>query len=168
MWEIVKRVDRDNVGLCLDTFQTSGGEWADPTTQSGLLNFEGGQEALDAKYRESLKELAATVPADKIYILQISDAYKPKQPLDPEVNESGLRPRGRWSMSLRPVPFDGGYLPVVEFAKAVLQTGFRSWFSIEVFDGGPDGQDQNWKDISAYTKKAMRSHERLLQEASDA
>ncbi|KAK4694070.1 hypothetical protein P7C71_g3447, partial [Lecanoromycetidae sp. Uapishka_2] len=167
VWEIVKRVDRANVGLCLDTFQTAGGEWADPTTKSGMLEGKGDQETLDKKYHESLKELATTVPPEKIYILQVSDAYKPMQPLDSEPNENGLRARGRWSSCLRPVPFDGGYLPVIGFAKAVLQTGFRGWFSIEVFDGGPDGQDEEWKDMPAFTKKAMQSHKRLLQEAAD-
>lgn len=167
VWEIVKSVDRPNVGLCLDTFQTAGGEWADPTTKSGLLEDQGSKEEMEKKYHESLKSLSATVPAEKIYILQISDAYKPKQPLNPEPDESGLRPRGRWSMSLRPVPFNGGYLPVVGFTKAVLQTGFRNWFSMEVFDGGPSGDDQEWANMSGYTEKAMQSHKRLLQEAAD-
>ena len=124
---------------------------------------------MEKKFHESLKNLSKTIPHEKIYILQISDAYKPKTPLHPEPDEeSGLRPRGRWSSSLRPVPFDGGYLPVVDVAKAVLQTGFRNWFSMEVFDGGPSGESQEWKDLSEYTKKAMRSHKRLLQELADS
>lgn len=168
VWDIVKRVDRPNVGLCLDTFQTAGGEWADPTTKSGLLEGNGSKEEMENKLHESLKSLSATIPSEKIYILQISDAYKPKEPLNPNPDESGLRPRGRWSSCLRPVPFDGGYLPVTDVTKAVLQTGFRSWFSIEVFDGGPSGEDHEWKDFSAYTKKAMRSHERLLREVVDS
>lgn len=168
VWEIVKKVDRPNVGLCLDTFQTAGGEWADPTTKSGLIESEASRETMEKRYEESLKELSATIPPEKIYILQISDAYKPKEPLDPKPDESGLRPRGRWSSSLRPLPFDGGYLPVTGFAKAVLQTGFRGWFSTEVFDGGPTGEDQEWKDMSAFTKKAMQAHERLLREITDS
>ena len=123
---------------------------------------------MEKKFQESLRSLAATIPPEKIYILQISDAYKPKKPLDSEPDESGLRPRGRWSSCLRPVPFDGGYLPVVDVAKAVLKTGFRGWFSMEVFDGGPDGEDQEWNDIPGYTKKAMKAHERLLTEVADA
>ena len=168
VWEVVKAVDRPNIGLCLDTFQTAGGEWADPTTKSGMIEGEGGQHALEKRFQESLKNLATTIPAEKIYILQISDAYKPKEPLDPNPGENGMRPRGRWSMNLRPMPFDGGYLPVVDVVKAVLQTGFRGWFSMEVFDGGPSGQDQEWKDMPKYTKKAMRSYERVLQEAADS
>ncbi|KAL8994252.1 MAG: hypothetical protein Q9169_005721 [Polycauliona sp. 2 TL-2023] len=168
VWEIVKKVDRPNIGLCLDTFQTVGGEWADPTTASGLIEREGGKEALEKQFRASLQELGKTIPAEEIYILQISDAYKPPKPLDAKVDGQGLRPRGRWSSCLRPVPFDGGFLPVVDVTKAVLETGFRGWFSMEVFDGGPDGQDQEWKDMGAYTKKAMRAHQRLLEEAADA
>lgn len=29
-WDIVKRTNRPNIGLCLDTFQTAGGEWGGP------------------------------------------------------------------------------------------------------------------------------------------
>lgn len=167
VWEIVQKVDRPNVGLCLDTFQTAGGEWADPTTASGLIERGGGKEALERQFKTSLENLARTIPKEKIYILQISDAYKPRTPLSPgpEPDENGLRPRGRWSLSLRPIPFDGGYLPVVDFTQAVLKTGFRGWFSMEVFDGGPDGSDTDWKDIEGYAKKAMASHNKLLQEA---
>lgn len=162
----MKKVNRPNIGLCLDTFQSAGGEWADPTTKSGLREGES-KEAMEKRFQESLKSLATTIPAEKIYILQISDAYKPKEALKSKPDESGLRPRGQWSMSLRPVPFDGGYLPVVEFARSVLLTGFRGWFSMEVFDAGPSGQDQEWKDMPGYAKKAMKSHERLLREAAD-
>lgn len=168
VWDIVNRVDRPNIGLCLDTFQTAGGEWADPTTRSGLLEDQGSKEEMEKKFHESLRNLSATIPADKIYILQISDAYKPQEPLDPNPDENGLRPRGRWSSCLRPIPFNGGYLPVMDVAKAVLQTGFRSWFSMEIFDGGPSGEDQEWKDFTAYTEKAMQAHERLLREAADS
>ncbi|KAL8825344.1 MAG: hypothetical protein Q9170_007830 [Blastenia crenularia] len=168
VWEIVQKVDRPNVGLCLDTFQTAGGEWADPTTASGLVEREGGKEALESQFRTSLEILAKTIPKEKIYILQISDAYKPKTPLDPNPDKTGLRPRGRWSSCLRPVPFNGGYLPVVDVAKAILKTGFTGWFSMEVFDGGPDGSNQDWKDMKTYARKAMASHDRLLQKAAQA
>ena len=167
VWEMAQKVDRPNFGLCLDTFQSAGGDWADPTTTSGLLEEDVKREDLQERFQDSLRNLSATIPAEKIYILQISDAYKPKEPLDPKPDENGMRPRARWSLSLRPVPFDGGYLPVVDFAKAVLKTGFRGWFSMEVFDGGPTGQGQEWNDMPGYTKKAMRAHERLLQEAEE-
>ena len=143
----------------MDTFQTAGGEWADPTTKSGLI--EGVDRAkLEKTFKQSLEDLSSTIPPEKIYFLQISDAYKMEPPLSPEIQD-GERPRGRWSHDYRPLPYDGGYLPVAEVVSAVLRTGFRGWLSTEVFDskikekssdGGMDG----------FAKKAMAAHEKLM------
>lgn len=158
VWEIVKKADRPNLGLCLDTFQSAGGEWGDPTTKTGKL--EGlSLSQLEARWSESLAELATTVPADKIYLLQISDAYKVDPPIEAKTNEQGLRPRGQWSHDYRPLPYDGGYLPIVEFLDAVLGTGFRGWLSVEVFDA--KGQ-QKYADMAAYAQKAMTSLQKML------
>ncbi|PSN65602.1 xylose isomerase-like protein [Corynespora cassiicola Philippines] len=162
VWSIVKEVDRPNVGLCLDTFQTAGGEWADPTTASGKREDVGAEE-LEDRFRRSLEELASTIPKEKIFLLQISDAYKVPSPFSTEADESGLRPRGRWSHDFRPLPYNGGYLPVADVARAVLKTGFRGWFSYEVFDGGPDGQRKD-VDIKAYAQAASIVHGKLLTE----
>lgn len=164
MWEIVQKVDRRNVGLCLDTFQTAGSEWADPTTASGLIEHVGGKEALEEEFRKSLVELSRTVPNEKIFFLQISDAYKSPDPLKKEdVDESGLRSRGRWSHDFRPMPFNGGYLPVVDVTKVVLATGYRGLFSVGIFDGGKDGKGKE-SDLKEFAKKAMQSHKKLLEE----
>lgn len=165
VWDIVHKVDRSNVGLCLDTFQTAGGEWADPTTESGLIESLSKDE-LRKKFQNSLELLSKTVPADKIYLLQISDAYKPKQRIGKGQDESGLRPRGRWSHDFRPLPFNGGYLPVVEVTKAVLQTGFRGWFSYEVFDSGSDGKGKDYE-LQDYAHAAMEAQERLIQACAE-
>lgn len=167
VWALVQKADRPNIGLCLDTFQTAGSEWADPTTTSGLVSGDGGKDRdeLERAYAASLRELAATVPADRIYFLQISDAYRADPPLDPEPDStSGLRPRGRWSHDYRPLPYDGGYLhePIRQFVEAVLATGFRGWFSIEVFDGQYEAKYGDHLD--KYAAKAMRAHKRLLGE----
>lgn len=163
VWEIVKAIDRPNAGLCLDTFQTSGGEYGDPTTKMGLINHMH-PAALNQVFHASLDELARTVPAEKIYLLQISDAYKPPEPLR-EKTVKGLRPRGRWSHDFRPMPYDGGYLPIEEVAKAVLRTGFRGWFSMEIFDGGPDGKGRDYE-MNEYAKKAMDSMQQFLRKCS--
>ena len=158
----MQKVDRANVGLCLDTFQTAGSEWADPTTPSGIMDHPGGRDALEKDFRRSMQELSATVPKEKIYFLQISDAYKPPEAFSTDVDESGLRPRGRWSHDFRPMPFDGGYLPVVEVTKAVLGTGFRGWFSMEIFDGGRDGKGKEYE-FGAFARSAMESLRSLLE-----
>lgn len=175
VWEIVRLAGRDNVGLCLDTFQSAGGEWGDPTTESGKLEEQQGkegkvdEEALQASWQDSLRELAATVPADKIYFLQISDAYRMQPPLaprpEPNDDNTGLRPRGRWSHDHRPLPYDGGYLPIADFTRAVLGTGFRGWLSVEVFDGR--FENKYGDDLVGYAEKARDSTLRLVREAAD-
>lgn len=153
------------MGLCLDTFQTAGGEWADPTTESGLIESISKDE-LKKKFQNSLEQLSKTIPADKIYLLQISDAYKPKQSISNKEDESSLRPRGQWSHDFRPLPFNGGYLPVVEVTKAVLKTGFRGWFSYEVFDGGPDGKGKDYE-LQDYANAAIEAQKRLVEECAE-
>ena len=163
VWEVVKAVDRPNVGLCLDTFQTAGSEYADPTTASGYVESVP-RDILEKQFKASLDELARTVPPEKIYLLQVSDAYKLETPLRNEADASGLRPKGQWSHDYRPVPCEG-YLPVEEVAVAVLKTGFRGWFSYEVFDGGRDGKGKEYE-LMDFAKNARASHCRLLERIS--
>lgn len=75
-----------------------------------------------------------------------------------------MRPRGRWSHDFRPLPFQG-YLPVVDFIKAVLGTGFRGWFSYEIFDSGPDGKGKDYE-MGGFAKEAFATQERLLKECA--
>lgn len=69
-----------------------------------------------------------------------------------------MRPKCAWSHDYRPLPCAGGYLPVAEFLKAVLDTGFRSWLSVEVFDCTKAG-DQNAEE---YTERAMMALKEVL------
>ncbi|AEO69789.1 8941787e-765d-4d7f-8d4f-9cae91ec5ce4 [Thermothielavioides terrestris] len=164
VWTIVQKADRPNIGLCLDTFQTAGGEWGDPTTKSGRIEAPGLTSAdLSRAYAASLGELAESVPADKIYFLQISDAYLLDPPLNTAADpESGLRPRAQWSHEHRPLPYDGGYLPIREFVQAVLATGFRGWLSIEVFDG--KFEEKYGDNLRGFAKRAMEACQRLIAE----
>lgn len=160
VWDICQRVDRENFGLCLDTFQSAGGEWSDPTTSSGLVEDGRSAEKVNEDWKVSCERLSRTVPKEKIYLLQISDAYKMKQPLK-EKEIDGLRPRGRWSHEFWPLPFEG-YLPVIDFTKAVLKTGFRGWFSYEIFDGGQDCKGKDCE-LGPVAKAAMDCQKRLLE-----
>lgn len=187
VWDIVRRVDRPNVGLCLDTFQTAGSEWADPTMACGMIDGGGGshssqgtapspgaggkgggggQEApLDKRFAQSLLELSRSIPPEKIYLLQISDAYKP-QPQALEARDiDGARPRARWSHDFRPLPYHGGYLPVEAVTRAVLQTGFRGWFSVEVFDGGPRGEGKEC-DMQEFARMGKGGVDELIERSS--
>jgi sugar phosphate isomerase/epimerase len=166
VWDICQQVDRPNFGLCLDTFQSAGGEWADPTTASGMVE-DGRRSAqhVEEDWKASCEKLAKTIPADKIFFLQISDAYRMNPPLENKEDENGMRPRARWSSAYRPLPFQG-YLPCVDFTRAVLKTGFRGWFSYEVFDQGPDGKGKDY-DMGEFAKSAMETQERLIRECGE-
>lgn len=129
VWEIVKKANRPNLGLCLNTFQTAAGEFADPTTRSGLVE-EISRAELETRWRSSLTELVAMIPARRIFLLRISDAYKMDPPMDPNRNSQGQPVRSRWSHGYRPKPLNGGYLPVHIILGAVLQTAFRGWLSL--------------------------------------
>ncbi|GAB7359446.1 hypothetical protein MBLNU230_g6094t1 [Neophaeotheca triangularis] len=163
VWDICQKVNRPNFGLCLDTFQSAGGEWGDPTTKSGMLEDGRSAEQITKDWKASCDKLANTVPADKIFFLQISDAYKMEQPFENKAID-GTRPRARWSTDRRPLPFEG-YLPTVDFARAVLQTGFRSWFSYEIFDGGADGKGKDYE-MPEFAKAAMQCQKRLMDECA--
>ncbi|KAK1585463.1 xylose isomerase-like TIM barrel [Colletotrichum navitas] len=163
VWKIVQLANRPNLGLCLDTFQTAGGEWGDPTTASGRIETGGlGERELKMGYEISLQELTKAVPPEKVYFLQISDAYKVEPPLGNKPDESGLRPRGRWSHDYRPLPYDGGYLPILQFLEAVMSTGFRGWLSVEVFDG--KFEEKYGDDLEAYAKKGKEGVVKMLGE----
>ncbi|PSR76072.1 xylose isomerase-like protein, partial [Coniella lustricola] len=169
VWDIVQLADRANIGLCLDTFQSAGGQWGDPTTASGMLEARHlpSPDQVAAAWLASLRDLVQTVPADKIFFLQISDAYHVTPPLAPhpapDSPDEGLRPRGRWSHDHRPLPYDGGYLPIADFTRAVLETGFRGWLSVEVFDGR--WEDKYGDDLAGFAHKARESTRKLVQDA---
>jgi sugar phosphate isomerase/epimerase len=166
VWDICKQVDRPNFGLCLDTFQSAGGEWADPTTKSGLVEDGRSPEQVEKDWKASCEKLAKTIPGGKIYFLQISDAYRMDPPIENKADENGMRPRARWSSAYRPLPYQG-YLPCVDFTKAVLQTGFRDWFSYEIFDEGPDGKGKDYE-MDEFAKTAMETQDRLLADCEKA
>ncbi|KAF6832711.1 3-dehydroshikimate dehydratase [Colletotrichum musicola] len=164
VWEIVKAADRENLGLCLDTFQTAGGEWGDPTTSSGIIETLDKQD-LETKFEDSLKELTDSIPAEKIFFLQVSDAYRVDPPLDAEPDENGLRARGRWSHDFRPLPFEGGYLPIGKVFDAVMKTGLQGWISVEVFDGREG--EKFGGDLEGFARRGMEGVGRMLREAVD-
>lgn len=156
VWDIVKTANRPALGLCLDTFQTAGSELADPTTETGLME---GDDELQTRWKKSLEELSQTVDPEKIFLLQVSDAYKMDPPMTNSVDEDGQPARSRWSHDFRPLPGHGGYLPVKEVLDAVLATGTNAWLSIEVFDTRE--KDRGY-DMKEYTKAAMKSLQDLV------
>lgn len=61
VWRIVQKANRPNLGLCLDTFQSAGGEWGAPATKSGLIE-DSERPELDHRWKESCKLLSESIP----------------------------------------------------------------------------------------------------------
>lgn len=95
-WDIVRRADHPALGLCLDSFHTLA-------------------------LGDDLAGLAGTVPAEKLFFLQLADA--------PKLSMDVLS----WSRHHRLFPGQGE-LPVAPFLKAVLEAGYGGPLSLEIFN----------------------------------
>lgn len=94
-WEIVRRADHKSIGVILDSFHALA-----PGFPVGAI---------------------ASIPADKIFLVQLADA--PKLGLDVL----------SWSRHFRCFPGQGD-LPVVGFMEAVMATGYDGPWSLEIFN----------------------------------
>ncbi|KAK0388166.1 hypothetical protein NLU13_4411 [Sarocladium strictum] len=133
-WDIVQRVNRKNFGLCIDTFNLTGRIYADPTQISGCT------PDCEQAVRESLAAMVASVPVERIFLLQVADAELLSQPMSPKhpFYNPEQPPRMSWSRNARLFYGEssyGGYLPVYAVLKTVVQDlGFTGWLSFEVFN----------------------------------
>lgn len=131
VWAVIERVNRPNLGLCLDSFNTLAFEWADPYSSTGRKS-----DDVDEKLEKNMEELLRRVPGDKIFFYQVADGKYMTTPLTPPSDPTVplLRP---WSRSCRLFPLEhslGAYLPVERFSDAVIRTGYKGPWSIEVFN----------------------------------
>ncbi|WP_295849074.1 sugar phosphate isomerase/epimerase and 4-hydroxyphenylpyruvate domain-containing protein [Tardiphaga sp.] len=94
-WEIVRRADHKSIGVILDSFHALA-----PGFPVGAI---------------------ASIPADKIFLVQLADA--PKLGLDVL----------SWSRHFRCFPGQGD-LPLVGFMEAVMATGYDGPWSLEIFN----------------------------------
>jgi 4-hydroxyphenylpyruvate dioxygenase len=94
-WEVVRRANHPNIGLILDSFHTLS-------------------RGIDVNSIRS-------IPADKIFIVQLADA--------PRFDMDLLH----WSRHYRNMPGEGD-LPVVDFMRAVAATGYDGVISLEIFN----------------------------------
>ena len=136
-WGVVEAVGRDNFGMCLDTFNIAGREWADPASPTGMV------ENADEVFRESMKRMARTIDVKKVFYVQVVDAERLSEPLDVKhpFYVKGQPPRMSWSRNCRLFICEedrGGYLPVVEVLKAICDEeeglGYKGWISMELFN----------------------------------
>ncbi|KAE8351008.1 xylose isomerase-like protein [Aspergillus coremiiformis] len=131
-WEIIERVNRPNFGICLDTFNIAGRVYADPSSPTGKA------PNADADLQASLTRLRSRVDLSKVFYIQIVDGERLSAPLDEShpFYVKGQPARMNWSRNARLFAFEedrGGYLPVLDVARAFFDLGFEGWVSLELF-----------------------------------
>lgn len=66
-----------------------------------------------------------------------------------------------WSRNCRPFPYEG-LLPLIDTVKAVLDTGYNGWISMEVFHTQLSGKDPRIP--YEWAERGMKSWKRIAQE----
>jgi 4-hydroxyphenylpyruvate dioxygenase len=133
-WDVIRRVNRSNFGLCLDTFNILGRIYADPAAASGTT--PGAHETTST----SIRRLLAQVDVRKVFLVQMADAERLAQPLDQHhpLYSAEQPARMSWSRNARLFYGEseyGAYLPVKEVLQAIIKgLGFQGWLSFEVFN----------------------------------
>lgn len=157
--EIVKRVDRPNLGLCLDTFHIAGRVWGDPAAVSGQT--DNADTALD----DSLRRLAKQVDPAKIFYIQIGDAERLNPPLtsDHPMYTPDQKPRMTWSRNARLFPYEvdhGAYLPIDKVMETLfVKLRWQGWVSMEMFT--PGLYDKGANVPTQFASRARTSWERF-------
>ena len=133
-WNVVKRVDRSNFGICLDTFNIAARVYGNPAAAS--------RTNLDAEQsmRTSIKRMVETIDVRKIVYVQVVDAEYLQQPLieGHPYFRNDQPARMSWSRHSRLFYGErdrGAYLPVKDILAAILNDlGYRGWISAELFN----------------------------------
>jgi 4-hydroxyphenylpyruvate dioxygenase len=164
LWEVVKRVDRPNFGMCLDTFNIAGRVWADPADATGKT------QNADADLKQSLERMVAEVDLTKVFYIQVVDAERMESPLvsGHPFHVDGQPARMSWSRNARTFMYEndrGAYLPVEDIAKTIINgLGYRGYVSMELFsrtmaETGEHVPDEHAaRGIAAWKKLQQRLH----------
>jgi 4-hydroxyphenylpyruvate dioxygenase len=134
-YELVCNVDRANFGACLDAFNICGREFADSAAVGGRI------PDADKNLEASLERLKDVMDVKKVFLVQVADAERMREPLIPghAFHVNGQPSRMNWSRNARLFPGEddrGAYLPVLEVLRAITGRdglGYNGWISFEIF-----------------------------------
>ncbi|KAK6333989.1 hypothetical protein TWF696_002500 [Orbilia brochopaga] len=135
-WDVVRKVDRHNFGMCLDTFHMAACIFADPTIPSGCLT--NGATAVELSMQRLVKAMEAN--CEKIFHVQIGDARLPDEPIVPGSPDYDPEqwPRTVWSENYRLFYREegrGAYLPIMKISDTIFNhVGYEGWVSLEIFN----------------------------------
>ncbi|KAJ5585607.1 uncharacterized protein N7459_005407 [Penicillium hispanicum] len=157
-WEIVRRANRPNLGICLDTFNIAARLWADPTSPTGRL-----PASADDDLHTSMERLIREVDPDQVMMVQLADGER----VDPQMSFLHATESPKllaWSRNARLFPCEeerGGYLPIREVADTCLNgLGYSGWVSMEVFSRTTQEEDPSVP--GAHAERASRSWQRMM------
>lgn len=162
LWDVVRRVDRPNFGVCLDTFNIAGRVWADPASPTGKT------PNADADLADSLKRMVQDVDINKVFYIQVVDAERMSSPLvaGHPFHVDGNPARMNWSRNARLFMYEtdrGAYLPTEDVAKAIIYgLGYKGYVSMELFsrsmaeEGGHVSGQHAQRGIKAWKTLAER------------
>ncbi|EEP75431.1 3-dehydroshikimate dehydratase [Uncinocarpus reesii 1704] len=160
-WDIVCQVDRPNLGICLDTFNIAARVYADPSLPTGKT------ATADADIKATISRLIRRIDVRKVFFIQIVDGERLSAPLV-EGHEWYVQEqpsRMSWSRNARLFAYEqdrGGYLPVVDIAKAIFDMGFEGWASLELFSRTLVDPDP--KTPEKHAKRGIESWNKLVRD----
>ncbi|KAJ5083865.1 hypothetical protein NUU61_008444 [Penicillium alfredii] len=158
-WDIVRRANRPNLGICLDTFNIAARLWADPISPTGRLPAKADQDL-----QASMDRLVREIDPDRVMMIQLADGER-VDPRSPFLYTPGLPTLLTWSRNARLFPCEeerGGYLPIREVADACLNgLAYTGWVSMEVFSRTTGEDDPQVP--SEHAARANRSWHRILE-----
>lgn len=159
-WEMVKRVNKANFGLCLDTYHIVARVWGDPTVP-GCKSPTG-----DDDLQQSLERLAKQVDVNKVFMVQLGDAELLSKPLvvgHPFYSDE-RKPRMSWSRNARLFAWEDkeeGCLPLDACLKTIMKDmKYGGLVTMETFSAKLFVDDP---EIPAkYASKAIRSWNEMM------
>ncbi|KAJ5960816.1 uncharacterized protein N7479_007966 [Penicillium vulpinum] len=158
-WDLIKRANRPNLGICLDTFNIAARVWADPMSATGRR-----PPSADQDLRESMTRLVREIDPDRVLMVQLADGER-VDPQTPFLQAPGLPTLLAWSRNARLFPYEedrGGYLPIREVTDACINgLGYTGWVSMEVFSRST--VEDNPTVPMEHAARASRSWKRVLQ-----
>lgn len=177
-WNIVKGVDRDNFGTCLDTFNIAGRIYADPEEMTG----KNGSADIDLAI--SLQKLRDTFSdaenLKKVFYVELCDGERLGAPLNEKHAWYNTQQPARmtWSRKARLFPFETdveeamdqgrmpGYLPVDQIFDVLLDVGYEGFLSFEVFSRSlnVEGEHVVWE----HQKRAAKAWQRCAKHIDDS
>lgn len=164
-WDVVKKVDRPNFGLCLDTFNIAGRIWADPASPTGKT------PNADSVLKASLERMRATVDINRVFFIQLVDAERMQTPLieGHPWHVDSQPTRMSWSRNARLFAYEGdrgGYLPVIDIAKVILKDlKYKGWVSMELFSRTMN--DPHPSVPASHAKRGIASWHKLVADLDD-